>query len=171
MHVYNCDGQFIYNTKKHEMIQTLITPPKPSAKQQRFKKCMLYARAAMQNKTLIEQYSKGLCDHELPFKIAFSDAYHAPKIENINLVGYKGNKNDVIRIRAKDDFKVVRVKVNIFNQYNQLIEKGCARNSGRNYRWAYKARTTIVNRQGIFIMVTAFDLAGNRKSVKKEIHL
>lgn len=153
------------------MNPTLITASKPSAKQQKLKRCMLYARAAMRNTTLFELYSTGLKDGELPFNKAFSDAYHPPKIVKIDLDEYRGNQGDVIRIKATDDFKVVRIRIFIFTSYHQLLEKGCARNNGLNYRWTYKAKTSISEHPGIYIRVTAYDLAGNRKSVNRSILL
>lgn len=125
----------------------------------------------MRNKILFDQYADGLKPGELPFNKAFSDAYYPPKITKIDIDNYRGCKGDRIRIDATDDFKVVRVRVAILNFYNDAIEKGCARYNGSDGIWTYKAKTDIPDFDDIYIRVTAFDLAGNRKTVKKYIIL
>lgn len=131
---------------------------------------MLFARHAMQNKILYDHYAATVKPGERAFNKAFADAYHPPKINSIALNDYRGQKGDRIAIDASDNFKVVRIRVALVDEHNNVIEKGCARKYASGNKWSYKAKRDIADLSDLHVRVTAFDLAGNRKTIRKSIN-
>ena len=64
-------------------------------------------------------------------------------------------------VHAVDDFKVTRVRVEIFNSKNKLIEKGEAFTDKNAVVWVYVVSAANENIKGCYIRATAFDTPGN----------
>jgi len=93
------------------------------------------------------------------YNLAFMDARYAPTITALSVQGYAGRISDKIFIQATDDFKVVTVKVSIYNAAGNLIEEGDAVSDG--VLWMYVTTRENNTIAGSKIVATAFDLPGN----------
>lgn len=106
----------------------------------KFQEAVLYAKNALKDPITKEMYElqaskkQGLSS----YNVAVADLMNAPKIEEINLTEYTGKKGDKIKIKAIDDFKVVEVKVLIYNADGSLLEEGDAKEEG--LYWVYTAK-------------------------------
>lgn len=133
----------------------------------KFQEAIIYSKASRQDPNLKPQYEadakeQGLTAHN----IAVADFLKAPKIESIDLSGYKGKKNDPIKIKAYDDFKVEKVTVKIENADGTLVEEGNAAVEG--LYWVYKAKENNADLSGDKITVRAYDIPDNMAE-KQEI--
>ncbi|WP_295124859.1 hypothetical protein [uncultured Chitinophaga sp.] len=95
-----------------------------------------------------------------------SDFYHAPQITHVDTTAYKGYRGDVIRITATDDFMVERVRVNVYNTNDELVEDGYAL-KGEGDEWLYRARCN--SKGGGRIEIVANDMPGNEDKVLLEV--
>lgn len=93
---------------------------------------------------------------------AVSDYYHAPVISGVNTGAYAGNRGDILRITATDDFMVHRVTVSIYNTEGVLVESGMA-TPGQGDEWLYRTRRN--NKEGGRVEVVAADMPGNEDRV------
>lgn len=86
-----------------------------------------------------------------------------PTIDLIDLAGYYGNPGDVIYIKATDDFRVVKIKVMIYDINDMLIEEGVIepKNPSNKLRGYYKVTRENKQIEGCVLRVIAFDLPGN----------
>ena len=113
-------------------------------------------------------YEKGITEKvKSAYAAALSDYLVAPKVDSINTIDYKGQVGNPIAIRAKDDFMVTRVKVEILDASGTIIEDGDAvtDDSARNL-WSYPAKALNATPAGTTIRATAFDKPGNTGSLE-----
>ena len=120
-------------------------------------RCNEYAIEAIKDVEVKKAYAAAAVGGQTAVNIAFKDAWHEPVVHDIVANGYKGNTGDMIFVQATDDFKVVSVKVSIFDREGILIEEGAA--SIKKSMWVYVA--TMNNENAGMIAVKAFDLPGN----------
>jgi hypothetical protein len=92
---------------------------------------------------------------------AIADYLHAPDIERVDISGYHGQLDDVIRIEAIDDVVVQEVKVVIINSDGTLVEEGFAVQEATGFEWTYIATAINDSLAGDRIEVYASDLPGN----------
>ena len=108
----------------------------------------------MQNQKLKEEYEKVAKERNLKTNnVAVADFLKAPKIEEVNTSEYIGKKNDLIKIKATDDFKVKEVTVKIENANGVLIEEGNAIESGLYWVYTTKQKNADINGNKITIRV------------------
>jgi hypothetical protein len=86
-------------------------------------------------------------------------------------LGYCGRPGDIFVIQAKDDFKVVTVKVQIYGSSGELVEEGAAFENGDGLNWVYVAKKANADVPGSKIIVTAIDLPGNEGALEKELQM
>ena len=144
----------------------IISAPKartsePSAKEQaqreRFKRAAGYAKAKMADATAKAEYQRVASQREMSnvFAVAIRDYMNPPKINATKTDAYTGNINDIITIKATDDFKVASVKVTITLPSGALLENGPATYDANTLEWKYtvtKPNTTLADTK---IKVTA----------------
>ncbi len=149
------------------------TPNTEKAQQakERFLDAAFYAAKQSADPASKTFYEQGITEKKRSaYAVAMSDYLVAPKVEFINTLDYKGNVGDLIAIRAKDDFRVVRVKVEILGAGGSVIEDGEAEtdDSARN-GWTYSAKALNATLAGTTIRATAIDTPGNTGSLEKVI--
>jgi hypothetical protein len=134
--------------------------PTPGQKkiQDKMLTCNEYAIEAIKDAKVKEDYAAVAVGAQSAVNIAFKDAWHEPVVHSITVNGYKGNAGDVIFVQATDNFRVVAVKVSIFDAAGVLIEEGNATQDG--LMWMYTAQLS--NNNALRIVATAFDLPANQ---------
>jgi hypothetical protein len=111
-------------------------------------------------------YQQACHDHLTPHNLAVSDYLHAPVIEALDLESYTGRPGDVIWILARDDFKIMRIALQILTVDRQIVEEGEAEWNAGAARWVYTARTEVRPETTVLIEAAAMDLPGNRGTAK-----
>ena len=161
--------QVVFRVRKGK--QVLSAPPdvkenrKPTPNQKtaqkRFKFSLEYANNAILHEELKAAYQKVANKRQSAQNMAHRDAYYSPEILNIITQGYTGTVGNIIVVHAVDDFKVTRVRVEIFNSKNKLIEKGEATTDKNAVVWVYSVSVANNNTTGCYVRATAFDTPGN----------
>jgi hypothetical protein len=137
--------------------------------QDRFRMAAAYASNQMRDAETKAMYETGINKKKnSAYAVAISDALNAPKVHEIDTVGYEGAVNSIIAINASDDFRVVSVNVTIQDPDGKLLETGEAIQHPFNRNlWSYT--TTVKNSRlpGSTISATAYDLPGNETTLSK----
>ena len=135
-----------------------------------FSEASLYAKGAMSSPTLKKEYKAKAKPGSTAFNVAFRDYLKAPKVKSINTEQYNGTPGSIIVVRAKDDFKVVEVKVSIFDADSKLIEEGNAiLNPNNHNNWIYTTTQTNADTDRCIVKAVALDLPGNKGSLEVNI--
>ncbi len=139
---------------------------KKQAAQTRFGIATAYARRAVKDPELKAMYQAFVKGGQRAFNIAMIDALNAPAVESIQAENYQGHVDDQIVVRATDDFKVVTVKVSIYNKSGDLIEEGNAVvQNVEEMKWLYKVQQENHGLAGSKFVAVATDLPGNNGSL------
>jgi hypothetical protein len=143
----------------------VVKSPAQLENQKSFARAVKYSKGVKNDPQRSESYS------EKKKKTKYKDVYHAamsdcltkPKIQKVDLVSYRGQKGNVIRILAWDKFRVETVSVMILNKMGQLIEKGpaVARTFSGNREWDYIATVENVDYKSCRVLVQVKDRPGN----------
>jgi hypothetical protein len=141
-------------------------PPteKAVAARTKFAEATAYAKRVVKNPEKKALYQQAVTGGQRAYNVAIMDALHAPVVENIDIKNYLGRQGDVIRIDAKDDFKVESVFVTISNESGEIIEQGNAVKQKEELEWSYVAINENPTLAGSKIEVVAKDLPGNSGS-------
>jgi hypothetical protein len=123
-----------------------------------------YAAAELSDPVLKAEYvafaaEKGIKDVR---KMIMTDYLRNPVVELINPEGYNGVVNDSILIKAKAEYKVVSVFVEIIRPDGTIAESGQAVAAQRFFNFEYKAKTAIANFAGYKVKATATGKPGNK---------
>jgi hypothetical protein len=122
----------------------------------------IYAKTRMLNKNDKALYEEKIMEtYQTAYTIAVADFLNAPDIEEVDLTAYRGRKDDAIRIRVTDDFRVDQVRVEIVEAGGKVLEAGNARLQKNSNDWWYKALTDNLYLEGDCIRIQATDLPGN----------
>jgi hypothetical protein len=141
--------------------------PQPSEKQigvqGRFRSAAQYARNQVSIAESNALYQTGVNETKLAaFNVAMCDYLIAPKVELIDILGYRGRVGDVIVVKATDDFMVTRVWVMIMNAAGDIIEEGDAGpDVSRVNLWQYKATIANPSWKGMTMKAIAYDRPAN----------
>ena len=147
---------------KYQKAPSVPPTEKKLAAQKKFRIAAAFARRAVQDPALKALYQAAVKGAQRAFNIAIIDALQAPVVENIQTENYKGLIDDLILIRATDNFKVARVVVSITNHQGILIEHGDAvRDENDKNEWIYYSKQQNAEMPGILITAVATDLPGN----------
>src|SRR5262249_49937951 len=92
----------------------------------RFAVASRWAHMLLVDPAMRRLYAQACHDHLTPHNIAVKDYMHPPVVEAIDLESYTGHPGDAIWIPATDDFRIVRVAVQILTVDRQLLEEGAA---------------------------------------------
>ncbi|MCK7555037.1 hypothetical protein MKQ70_08455 [Chitinophaga sedimenti] len=132
----------------------------------RFADASDYAQEVLADPELKALYEAALDPENTLRGTIVRDFFKAPKVREVDTDSYKGVVGDVIRIKAKDDFRVIAVDVRILNAAGELLEEGAAIIDPKSRKkWLYT--TTVPNPElaGTVIQVTATDMPGNTGSL------
>ena len=130
------------------------------AVQEKFKRCLDYAKLAITEPLIKEAYKAKALRHQSAFNVAFLDAQFAPEVIAVIADGYNGAVGNTIVVRATDNFKVDSVKVAIKNAADEIIEEGPAVLSTGDL-WVYTTTHANPVIPGTKIKASAFDMPEN----------
>jgi hypothetical protein len=163
--VFVHEGDSIYVRHAAEK-RPLFRSPAQVAHTSRFVVASRWARTLLVNPAMRKLYQHACHDHLTPHNIAVRDYMHAPVVDAIDLESYTGNPDDIIRILASDDFKIVHMAVQILTVDRQIVEEGEAEWNAAAACWVYVTRTQVRPETTVLIEAAAMDLPGNRGTAK-----
>lgn len=167
--------QFVLRTKGERTIlanrpsinPNRIATPDQEAVQLKFRESVIYAKTAIQDPALKLDYAAVARPGQSAFNVAFSDAYLAPELSNLDTNGYSGTIGDRITVRAIDNFFVESVKISILAAGGVLLEEGNAVLGTNGLDWTYTVTQANAALAGTTIRVAAEDLPKNRTILEK----
>jgi hypothetical protein len=99
------------------------------------------------------------------FNVAVADWLNPPQILEIDLGGWDGAAQDLIRMRVRDDVQVVEVSVEIGDGTGAVLEAGPAVNAGASW-WEYRVSRALAG--ALRVTVSASDLPGHVARASEE---
>lgn len=126
----------------------------------RFKDAMDYARKQMADPIAKAAYKSRATGLQKPHNIAIADFYHPPVIGQVDVSISKAGQADRIFVEATDDFKVVKLEVEISEQDEKKNESGQAMQINE-VKWLYVVQGVYESAEGLKIIVRAWDTPGN----------
>ena len=143
----------------------VIKSPAQLENQKRFAKAVKISKAVKNDPERAKFYieKKRKTKYKDVYHVVMSDYMTKPKVQKVDLVSYRGQQGNVIRISAWDKFRVETVSVMILNKMGQLIEKGpaVARMYSGNREWDYIATVENVDYKSCRILIQVKDRPGN----------
>lgn len=127
----------------------------------RFTEAAYYAKTAISNPVLKEEYLAKAKLGQSAYNVAFADYLKAPELRKVMAEGYNGAIGDSILFRVIDNFKLQSVTVRILDAANNVIEQGAATLMANGLDWEYIATATNPTVLGSNLEVTAKDTPGN----------
>ncbi|WP_346320867.1 hypothetical protein [Chitinophaga sp. YIM B06452] len=167
----NVGKQFVY--RKHGNDTMIVRMPRMNknagstdgqqSTREQFTSAAMYAQGAVKNAELKKEYQKKAPPGKTAYNMALRDYLKAPVVKKINTDQYKAVAGSTVVIHAKDDFRVVAVKVSIYlAATGNLLEEGNAVLDPINReRWIYTATQAPAAGEALKIVGTATDLPGN----------
>jgi hypothetical protein len=99
---------------------------KQKTENNKFREASVYARGQMRDPIAKAAYKAKAVGMQTAYNVAMADYYYAPEIRNIDIATFHGNIGDKIVIHAVDDFRVVRVMVEVRDHEGTILETGDA---------------------------------------------
>ncbi len=134
--------------------------------QEHFLLAALYAKFIMNDPDMVAGYAAALRPRQNVYSRALEDFINAPVVTNISLRAYTGAAGDSIIIRAKDDFRVVNVQVEIYSPDGNLLEKGECIQNKNGVDFTYTAKLANPALAGSTVKAIAFDVPGNEGALE-----
>ena len=128
-----------------------------------FKLASRYANAVIgsADQSMADAYALLLKPRQNLFSRALEDFMNVPEVKFIRTEDYKGVVGDKIIIRAVDDFRVLRVLVEIHTSDGSLIESGNATQNVNGIDWTYTVTKINNLSEGSTIKAIVTDAPGN----------
>ena len=166
--VFRCIGDLSIMAKCPDCSKVIRTEAQ-KVNQSRFSAAVKYARGVLNDQKKKAYYEKRKRKHQSVWNLAISDYMSKPKIDEVDLSGYRGRIDDLIKIKARDRYRIETVTVDIKDMNGNIVESGFAKEGpiSGGYEWEYRASIYNTHNQAGTITVTAKDLPGN--VVKREI--
>jgi hypothetical protein len=160
--VFRCRGNMSIMSKRPDCSKVVKTKAQKD-NMKRFAAAVIYAKGVLKDPELREKYENIRKENQSIWNAAISNFLSKPKVEEIDVEGYKGLKGNVIKISAWDKYKVVAVIVTILNFIGHVIESGhaVARPLSGNMEWDYKTTVGNPSYKGSRVVVRVVDLVGN----------
>lgn len=138
---------------------------KQKERQDRFRKATQYAKSAMADASLKEQYAAGLSPRcSSAYQVAVADYLNAPSITQVIVHPHPITAQKIITIYASDDFRVAEVTVSIHTADGEVQEEGRATPTATDGIWEYMVSSTTFPLEEMLVTVAAVDLPQNRTS-------
>ena len=127
-----------------------------------------YAKAIIggDNPDLFDGYQSILKPRQNVYSRALEDFMTLPKVTSITTRTYKGLVGDRIIVRAKDDFRVTGLRVEIYSAGGVLLEDGEAQVDKYGLDWTYTATQTNNLLAGTVIKAIATDVPNNEGTLE-----
>lgn len=161
--VYRKHGDNTTITRMPRINENAIASEEQKEVRELFASAVMYAQGAVKSADLKREYLKKAKPGKTAYNMALRDFLKAPVVKKINTEKYNGTPGSTIIIHAKDDFRVVEVKVSIYNaSTGELLEEGNATLAPINReQWIYTASQANASQDRLLIRATATDLPGN----------
>lgn len=163
------DGKTV--VAKSPKARTGAPTPDQAELQERFLIASRYGKAIKDSvdRSLADAYALALRPRQNLYSRAMEDFLSPPIVKVIDQRSYLGAAGDKIVIRAVDDFRVTRVRAEIYAADGTLLEAGDASPNLNGLDWTYTA--TRVNSApsglaGCKIRATAFDIPNNEGTLE-----
>lgn len=157
--VYRKRGNGTHIVKMPSVNKNAVATTEQLQARDRFADAILYAKGAIASADLKREYEKIAPAGRSAYNMAFRDYLKAPVVKKINAANYNGTPGSTIVVHAKDDFRVVSVKVSIFDSAGVLLEEGNAlQDPVKLGQWVYTATQPVA---AAVILAKAMDLPGN----------
>jgi len=134
-----------------------------TAHRERFKQAAVYGKSALADPNTRTLYEEAAKVRNIPvFALTIADYFNAPTIYDVDLSEYNGQDEDVIKIKAGDDFGVAKVNVLITdNATNVVLNSGDAVETvpGSGI-WLYTAIGAVPASTTVQVSVVATDRPG-----------
>ena len=161
--VFRCRGNKSIMSKRPDCSKVVKTEAQ-KANMKRFAAATVYGKKVLNDPKLREKYNKKKKNkYQTIWNAAISDFLTKPKVNAIDVKGYRGHPGNEIKISARDRFKFEAVIVTILNILGVVIESGpaVARPSSEGMEWGYKAGVMNPSYKGCRVVVRVTDLPGN----------
>ena len=130
------------------------------AVREKFSQATIYAVSAISDPATKKDYEAMAIPGQSAYNLAIADFFNAPEIESTDTAGYSGNIGGLIKVKAKDDFRVAKVTVIISKANGTIVEQGDAV-SMNGVDWVYTATIANSAYSGNKVKVQVRDLPGN----------
>ena len=136
------------------------------AVQERFRQAALYGKMVMADPDTKQLYDAAAKAKGQPvFSLTIADFFNAPSVAEVDMANYSGKVGDPIVVKARDDFQVAGVTVNLADADGTVLESGEAVQTPANSgRWLYTATAAIATGTQVRVLVTATDRPGGTGS-------
>jgi hypothetical protein len=160
--VFRCIGDKSIMSKRPDCSK-VVRSEAQKANMKRFAAATIYGKKVLNDPRLREKYRKKKKMYQSIWNAAISDFLKKPKVQAIDLKGYKGQPGNTIGISAWDRFKMESVNVTILNDMGQVIESGPAveKPLSEGMEWNYIATVMNFSYMGSRVVVRVSDLPGN----------
>lgn len=145
---------------------------KPTAKQaetqEKFLLASRYARGVINSadKSMAEAYATVLKPRQNVYSRALADCISPPEVISINTREYKGTAGGKIVVRAVDDFRVVNVRVEIYDSTGTFLEAGNAVQNSDGMYFTYVTTQANSKVAGSKIIAIATDVPNNEGTLE-----
>ena len=165
--VYKKRGEGTHIAKMPSINKDQEVTPNQVKVRELFAEAALYAKGAITSPDLKKEYEKKATPGTSAYNMAFRDFLKPPVVKSINAVAYRGQEEAEIVIKAKDDFRVVDVLVEIHTSAGVLVETGIAMLDPIDRgKWIYLTKLTNTTYANGTITATAYDIPGNSATLK-----
>lgn len=134
-----------------------------------FQNAILYGKSVVADPIRNAAYKGEAKDGQSAFNVAVADFLNAPSFDEVDLSRYTGQPGSTIQIQVTDDFKVVEVRVEIFNGDGTLVESGAAVQQANSLDWVYTATAVNGSLDGDKIVIKASDVPGNVSEITESL--
>lgn len=126
------------------------------AHRQRFKQAAAFGKAVMADANVRELYEAAAKSKNMPvFALTVADYFNAPTVDVLDLSGYNGQIDDIIKVSASDDFGVQKVHVSITDENGALIESGYAMETAEGAGlWVYVVTASVEVNVNVKVVAT-----------------
>jgi hypothetical protein len=111
----NVFAKFDFETEREDS-------PAQQAHKQAIREAAAYAHANKGNPIYIAKAKSKKGKERQPYNVAMADWFHPPRILEIDLRGWRGAADQVIRILAVDDVQVAGVRIEISDETGAVVE-------------------------------------------------
>ena len=115
---------------------------------------------------LLDAYKAVLKPRQNVYSRALEDFMSIPEVISITTRAYKGLAGDKIVIRAKDDFRITGLRVEIYAADGSLLEEGDAQVNMNGLDWTYTATQNNSLLTGTTIKAIATDVPTNEGTLE-----
>jgi hypothetical protein len=134
--------------------------------QEKFLLAARYAKFIINDPAMVAGYAATLRPRQNVYSRALEDFINPPAVVGITSRAYTGAVGDILTIRAKDDFRVANVLVEIYAADGTLLEQGNCLQNNNGVDYTYTAKQVNPSLAGCTIKAIAFDVPGNEGSLE-----